>query len=638
MKMKNLFYRLLCLFILTISLSRTSFAAIETIPSGAFIINMGVSPQTYGNGIKPWGMLYDLIKNYKVQVKWIINPSKVKDGVDFVYNGTNYSGGSFIIPKTYRIGGVDTRIAYWQTQGVVGVTTTADISVDVSYTLKYVPRWTFDLQNGAIAIGFLDDAGIPSAGFPLSTPQNLNTCDDLFVMPHADPTWATHSNLYTWNQNNDGWIWAGCHAVSVLENLTNPGNPSQKMNFLSQTGLVPFGSHSDGSPPYSYRYPTDPEMQFIGTTDAAQQNGSEQIFLPQGSTWRPTTQVAVYDPTQANVPGLSPGDAAAIVYGRGFGVSTNGKLMFVGGHNINKNNAAAVSAMRNFFNFSFLSRYDKLVNITISGSITCIALNNYTYRASLPLNVNPNDYTFHWSSTCGGTFSNPNDSVTLFTAPSTSTCFECRLYCEIKDTCGRDFYQDYDINICPGAPLSVNLTSFTGNRNSMGNLLQWKTASETYTDHFEVEYSTNGSDFTQVASVNAAGNSTAEKQYSFLHQALTSRRSYYRLKTIYQDGKFKYSEVVLITGDDIKYVIDPVYPNPFSKQLTVRIDSKLSAPMILTLTDLAGNIVKMKSVLLVKGTNQIEMDKMEAIKNGIYFLRISNEEYSQVLKLIKTND
>ena len=33
---------------------------------------------TIANGLKPYGLIYDLLKNYKVPVKWIINPSKSK--------------------------------------------------------------------------------------------------------------------------------------------------------------------------------------------------------------------------------------------------------------------------------------------------------------------------------------------------------------------------------------------------------------------------------------------------------------------------------------------------------------------------------------------------------------------------------
>ena len=72
-------------------------AANETFTSGAFIINMGVTPQTVANGLKPYGLIYDLIKNNDIPIKWVIGQGKVKDGIDFTYNGNSYRGGTFII-------------------------------------------------------------------------------------------------------------------------------------------------------------------------------------------------------------------------------------------------------------------------------------------------------------------------------------------------------------------------------------------------------------------------------------------------------------------------------------------------------------------------------------------------------------
>ena len=80
----------LIVFLLAVWLTiNTVKAANEPVPTGSFIVNMGILPQTYGNGVKPWGMVYDLIKNYNVQVKWVINQSKARYGVDFAYNGIN---------------------------------------------------------------------------------------------------------------------------------------------------------------------------------------------------------------------------------------------------------------------------------------------------------------------------------------------------------------------------------------------------------------------------------------------------------------------------------------------------------------------------------------------------------------------
>ncbi len=78
-------------------------------------------------------------------------------------------------------------------------------------------------------------------------------------MPHADPTFATHQNLIPFVKSG-GYVWAGCHAVSVLENVRYPNpypaNPALAgtlaMNFLSDNGLLSFKSHAGGSVPYSF--------------------------------------------------------------------------------------------------------------------------------------------------------------------------------------------------------------------------------------------------------------------------------------------------------------------------------------------------------------------------------------------------
>ena len=102
------FFALTFVFILTLNQGKTQT---ETIPMGSYIINMGVTPQTVGNGLKPYGMLYDLIKNHKVGVKLIINPSKGKDGIDFSHNGIDYRGGPFIIPAGFRNATINARIS-----------------------------------------------------------------------------------------------------------------------------------------------------------------------------------------------------------------------------------------------------------------------------------------------------------------------------------------------------------------------------------------------------------------------------------------------------------------------------------------------------------------------------------------------
>ena len=103
------------LFCGLISLGSTSLkaqATNETLDPGAFIINMGITPQTIENGLVPYGLVYDMLENYQVPIKWVINQTKVKDGIDFSHNGIDYRGGTFIIPAEFRTTDVNNRITF----------------------------------------------------------------------------------------------------------------------------------------------------------------------------------------------------------------------------------------------------------------------------------------------------------------------------------------------------------------------------------------------------------------------------------------------------------------------------------------------------------------------------------------------
>jgi hypothetical protein len=440
-------------------------AQTEILSTGSFIINMGATnPNTIANGLRPYGLIYDLMKNYNVPVKWVISQTKAKDGVDFTYNGVQYSGGTFIVPAGFRSAAVNGRIIFWAGQGVAGTTTTTPLTVDVTRTLTAVPKWTLDAANGVVAQAYLTNAGITLTAFPSAynwkSPATLDCCDDFFVLPHADPTWATHGRLWSWNKDCLGSIWSACHAVSKLENMVNPGNPAEQTNFLSTTGLLLYSSHTIGSAPYTHQFPTDQVAQYLGSTDLAQLNGSESIYMPNaGGAWRPTTKIIAYDPTQANVPANSPGSAAVIVYGRGMGDPNRGYVMYEASHSLNKGTANDVAAQRAFLNFSFFQVQPKAPQLTVSG-----LTNGQTIAGGASfsvLNVSATSplagvsFTYQWSSTCGGSFSNATGTITNFTAPVVGPTTNCVITCKVSDNCGRVSFQSFPVVILGASPPTI---------------------------------------------------------------------------------------------------------------------------------------------------------------------------------------
>ncbi|MEF2740459.1 MAG: SpaA isopeptide-forming pilin-related protein [Bifidobacterium bifidum] len=304
-----------------------------------------------------------------------------------------------------------------------------------------------DKQNGDIAKKYLVKAGIlrnenasdDRVYKEKATPADLDSsCDDIYVMPHAEPTTATHSPLASFNKGG-GYIWAGCHAVSYLEsNTKGKGVDDGSMFFLSTNGLLIGDKHKKASGVSgAYRVTgaaSDPIMQFVGNTFAAHANGAEEIYMPApGSAWRATTRVLETDPNQRQVlAGMSPGPAVFMAVGPGYGDYGNGMVMYEAGHEFKKNTDADRNAIRAFLNFLILSGVEK--SLDVKAAIPSDATAGSTVQASVTVTKGTPPYTYQWQSDCNASFSDPTGSATSITFPNEGPC---HVKVTVKDQCGR---------------------------------------------------------------------------------------------------------------------------------------------------------------------------------------------------------
>ena len=419
-----------------------------TFPAGSYIVDMGDTSSDDAQ-LKPYGLIYDLVLNAKVPVYWVINESKTsQNGVDLTYDGRNYISGPFVISGDDVDYNVRSMLSKWRGYGVSidGPTDTA-VTVDNSRKISSVPRVVLDKQNGKIAKGYLVKSGILRSENVTdervykekATPADLNSsCDDIYVMPHAEPTTATHSPLASFNKGG-GYIWAGCHAVSYLEsNTKGKGVDDGSMFFLSTNGLL-IGDKHKGASGVSGAYrvtgaASDPIMQFVGNTFAAHANGAEEIYMPApGSAWRATTRVLETDPNQRQVlAGMSPGPAVFMAVGPGYGDYGNGMVMYEAGHEFKKNTDADRNAIRAFLNFLILSGVEK--SLDVKATIPSDATAGSTVQASVTVTKGTPPYTYQWQSDCNASFSDPTGSATSITFPNEGPC---HVKVTVKDQCGR---------------------------------------------------------------------------------------------------------------------------------------------------------------------------------------------------------
>lgn len=124
------------------------------------------------------------------------------------------------------------------------------------------------------------------------------------------------------------------------------------------------------------------------------------------------------------------------------------------------------------------------------------------------------------------------------------------------------------------SPLPLSLISFNGKLVNGNAQLSWVTANEVNTDKFVIEKTPSGTNWTKIAEI-AAGPGTASKNYQTTDAGLTSGRWMYRLKMIDNDGKYSYSNIVVldVKGKD-QFVLNQNYPNPVkgNTQLSYQLD------------------------------------------------------------------
>ena len=181
--------------------------------------------------------------------------------------------------------------------------------------------------------------------------------------------------------------------------------------------------------------------------------------------------------------------------------------------------------------------------------------------------------------------------------------------------------------------LPVEFTSFTAKADGKVNLLNWTTASEENSSHYEVERSAHGQHFENIGHVNAAGISTEVLDYDFTDEKPLAA-AYYRLKQIDLDGQYDYSKTLNIARSNTGISIGNVRPNPTKNATTIQFNNNVAGKVSISLTDVNGKVVFSQPFDSVSGINQKELD-LSGFANGVYFLSINNNDGKAATRIIK---
>jgi hypothetical protein len=183
------------------------------------------------------------------------------------------------------------------------------------------------------------------------------------------------------------------------------------------------------------------------------------------------------------------------------------------------------------------------------------------------------------------------------------------------------------------------ISDFGGRLSYNQVLLNWSATSNKEINYFEIERSTDGSEFTPVNIIrkhSAPGDIAA---YNSTDNVNVFNRSfiYYRLKTIGYNGQVAYSKVVkLFVSEEGKEMIS-ITPNPVRDVMRLNISSSADENMKLYIYDLAGRQMMSSLARVQKGNVVIEVKDFQSWPRGIYSVKalLGNSVFTKKMVLTK---
>jgi glucose/arabinose dehydrogenase len=229
---------------------------------------------------------------------------------------------------------------------------------------------------------------------------------------------------------------------------------------------------------------------------------------------------------------------------------------------------------------------------------------------------------------CGTTFGNNPETGQAITGRYVQSTFGHALQFNVTS-----FSTFYFFN--SSATLPFELITLNGKPVNDAARLEWIVKNEKDVNNYTIERSVDGVQFTEIGTVTAK-NGTGELKYQFtdFNAVKTGTVVYYRIRSNEASGIGKYTNIISVNFAIVLKTSLAVAPNPAKDKTTVTIQSTADETVQLKVLDNTGRMIKVLTVNLVKGKNNLTLD-MSDLKAGMYYIDVTGKSISEKTKLIK---
>lgn len=186
--------------------------------------------------------------------------------------------------------------------------------------------------------------------------------------------------------------------------------------------------------------------------------------------------------------------------------------------------------------------------------------------------------------------------------------------------------------------LEISYLSLNGNVENEKMNLRWTVTCDKIIDHFEIERSTDGTNFIKVGEIKGNGSICRATPFSFKETitGIASDKIYYRVKAVAAGNSFKRSQMLMIAKQAIREIT--IGPNPANSYINISCKVLQDGMAIVELFDATGKTMIRHQQRIYTGSNTFSIQGIERLPRGMYSVRVkSGADVITKKLLVQTN-
>lgn len=177
--------------------------------------------------------------------------------------------------------------------------------------------------------------------------------------------------------------------------------------------------------------------------------------------------------------------------------------------------------------------------------------------------------------------------------------------------------------------LPVIFNSFYVTRSNNNVVLTWSTAMEHDSRNFEIQRSLDGTNWSVIAIMLGAGNSSSVQQYTYTDKNMTAAVAYYRIRQVDLNGNYDYSTVKTIRANEATPTTK-VYVT--GNTVNIEFNKEVKNPVTVRIINMNGQVIGQRDNQ--QASYRISIDMKNHV-TGMYLVQLNdNAGWNEVKKVI----